>query len=332
MPSKTFGLDYPSLTPVGTETLSVREADGTFRDVTTQGIADLGGGGGISDGDKGDITVSSSGTVWTIDPGVVTYAKLQDISATQRVLGRNTGGAGDAEEVTLSQLLDWVGSAAQGDLLYRGAATWARLGAGTSGQLLQTQGAGADPQWATVGALTDGDKGDITVSASGATWTIDNDTVTNAKAANMATATIKGRTTAGTGDPEDLTGLQAAAITQGDGLDADATGFRGVPQNSQSGNYTCVAADAGKHIFHPSGAGAGDTFTIPANASVAYEIGTAITFVNMDSNAVSIAITSDTMNLAGAGTTGTRTLAQYGIATALKLTSTVWLINGTGLT
>lgn len=79
----------------------------------------------------------------------VTYAKLQDVSTTQRLLGRNTAGAGDAEEVTLSQLLDWVGSATQGDLLYRGASGWARLAAGTSGQVLQAQGPGANPQWAT---------------------------------------------------------------------------------------------------------------------------------------------------------------------------------------
>jgi len=57
---------------------------------------------------------------------------------------------------------------------------------------------------ATRPSLVDGDKGDITVSASGVTWTVDNDVVTNAKAANMATKTYKGRTTAGTGDPEDL--------------------------------------------------------------------------------------------------------------------------------
>lgn len=123
-----------------------------------------------------------------------------------------------------------------------------------------------------------------------------------------------------------------ALLGQGTGLDVDANGFRGVPQNSQSGNYTTVAADAGKHLIHPSGAGSGDTITIDSNANVAYEIGTTITFVNLDSNAVSIAITSDTMYLAGVGTAGTRTLAQYGVATALKVGSTTWLINGTGLT
>lgn len=128
------------------------------------------------------------------------------------------------------------------------------------------------------------------------------------------------------------TAAQAAADLQATGLDGSAAGFRGVPQNSQSGNYTTVAADAGKHIYHPASAGSGHTFTIAANASVAYGIGTAITFVNMDSNAVSIAITSDTMYLAGVGTTGTRTLAQYGVATAIKLTSTTWVISGSGLT
>lgn len=79
----------------------------------------------------------------------VTYAKLQNVSATSRILGRKTASAGDAEECTLSEILDFIGSAAQGDVLYRGASAWARLGAGTSGQFLQTQGTGANPQWAT---------------------------------------------------------------------------------------------------------------------------------------------------------------------------------------
>lgn len=81
----------------------------------------------------------------------VTYAKIQNVSATSRILGRKTSGAGDVEECTLSEILDFVGSAAQGDLLYRGAATWARLGAGTSGQVLTTGGAGANPSWSSSG-------------------------------------------------------------------------------------------------------------------------------------------------------------------------------------
>ena len=61
-------------------------------------------------------------------------------------------------------------------------------------------------------SIADGDKGDITVSGSGATWTIDNAVVTNAKLADMPTARFKGRTTAGTGEPEDLTAAQATAL------------------------------------------------------------------------------------------------------------------------
>jgi hypothetical protein len=112
----------------------------------------------------------------------------------------------------------------------------------------------------------------------------------------------------------------------------DAVGFRNIPQNSQSAAYTLVLADAGKHIFHPSTDANARTFTIPANSSVAYPIGTAITFINMTSQVVTIAITTDTMYLSSAGTTGSRSLAQYGAATAIKITSTNWIISGNGLT
>ena len=112
----------------------------------------------------------------------------------------------------------------------------------------------------------------------------------------------------------------------------DAVGFRNIPQNSQSAAYTLVLEDSGKHILHPAGDANARTFTIPANSSVAYPIGTAITFINMTSQVVTIAITTDTMYLSAAGTTGSRSLAQYGSATAIKITSTNWLISGTGLT
>ena len=110
-------------------------------------------------------------------------------------------------------------------------------------------------------------------------------------------------------------------------------GYLNIPQNSQSAPYTLVLGDAGKHILHPSADTTARTITIPANSSVAFPIGTAVTFVNQASAGVmTIAITTDTMRLAGAGTTGSRTLAANGVATAIKLTSTEWIISGTNLT
>lgn len=104
-------------------------------------------------------------------------------------------------------------------------------------------------------------------------------------------------------------------------------------QSSKSADYTLVMSDAGKHILHPSADTSARTWTIPANSSVPYRIGTAITFINQHgAGAISIAITSDTMRLAGAGTTGTRTLAADGAATAVKITATEWIIYGAGIT
>lgn len=116
--------------------------------------------------------------------------------------------------------------------------------------------------------------------------------------------------------------------------DADfSAGYLNIPQNSQSAGYTLVLGDAGKHILHPSADTTARTFTIPANSSVAFQIGDAVTFINQNgAGVITIAITTDTMRLAGAGTTGSRTLATNGIATAVKLTSTEWIISGTGLT
>jgi len=101
--------------------------------------------------------------------------------------------------------------------------------------------------------------------------------------------------------------------------------YAGIPVNVQSANYTTVLGDANKCIQNTN------NVTIAANSSVAYPIGTAITFVNSGGSAISIAINSDTMYLSPGGSTGTRTLATYGIATALKTGSTTWRISGTGL-
>jgi len=110
----------------------------------------------------------------------------------------------------------------------------------------------------------------------------------------------------------------------------NAVGFLGSPINSQSAAYTLVLADAGKTIYHPSADTTARTFTIPANASVAFPIGTTITFDNdAGAGALTIAITTDTLVLVGAaGSTGSRTLAAGGRAVVQKVTSTRWRIAG----
>jgi hypothetical protein len=179
------------------------------------------------------------------------------------------------------------------------------LAVGTVGQVLQTNGAGA-PTWVAPAA------GDVTLTG---TQTLTNKTLT----APVLTAPVLGTPVSGT--------LSSCTV---DGT--DAVGFRNIPIKSNSAAYTTVLSDSGKVILHPSADANARTFTIDSNANVAYPLGTAITFINMTSQVVTIAITTDTMYLSSAGTTGSRSLAQYGSATAIKLTSTTWLISGSGLT
>ena len=113
-----------------------------------------------------------------------------------------------------------------------------------------------------------------------------------------------------------------------------SVGYLGLPPANSSITRTLTIADSGKHTYITA---AGVTLTIPAASSVAYPVGTTLTFIaGPSSTSVAIAITTDTMYLAGTGTTGTRTLAAHGMATAVKVSGTssagVWYINGTGLT
>lgn len=278
--------------------------------------------GGISDGDKGDITVSSSGTVWTIDDDAVTYAKIQDVSATDRILGRSTAGAGDIEEIvctsTARSLLDdtsttamrstlglgtiatqsaasvnitggtvrlnntglgirdsdgthtlifttqsnltanrslifntgdaqriltingdttlsgtntgdqnlfgTISVAGQSDVVADGTSDTLTLVAGSNVTITTDASTDSITISASSGGVTDGDKGDITVSSSGATWTIDSDAVTYAKIQNVsASDRILGRVTAGAGDIEEITCTSAGRALLDD---ADASAQR----------------------------------------------------------------------------------------------------------
>jgi hypothetical protein len=147
-----------------------------------------------------------------------------------------------------------------------------------------------------------------------------NVTITNAYSLITAGNVKLGSTGTGT--------ITATAATATTASTASSLGYIGMPQQSKSSAYTTVIGDQGKHIYVTATA----TITIDSNANVPYPIGTTIAFIAASGATVTIAITTDTMYLGGTGTTGSRTLAPYGMATAVKVTATSWFINGTGLT
>ena len=98
------------------------------------------------------------------------------------------------------------------------------------------------------GSVTDGDKGDITVSGGGGTWTVDTNAITLSKVAQIATATFLGRSTAGTGNVEALTSSQVTLL-----LDTFTTGLRGLVPAPGSATGK-VLSDSGTWVT-PSGSG-----------------------------------------------------------------------------
>jgi len=124
-----------------------------------------------------------------------------------------------------------------------------------------------------------------------------------------------------------FTGLASAGTTA---TTAAALGYMGMPQNSTATSYTLVAGDQGRHVYITA---TGQTITVPANSTTAFPIGTTIVIIaGPSATSTTIAITTDTMYLGGTGTTGSRTLAAYGMATLVKVAATTWFINGSGLT
>jgi len=121
----TDGSNYVAFVSPGTVTSNITwtlpGADGTSGQVlSTNGSGTLSWSTAsttLSDGDYGDITVSGSGTAFAVDAGAITYAKIQDVSATDKLLGRSTAGSGDVEEITCTAagraLLDDADAAAQ---------------------------------------------------------------------------------------------------------------------------------------------------------------------------------------------------------------------------
>ncbi len=172
----------------------------------------------------------------------LTNAKLANV-ATATLKGRTTAGTGAPEDLTGTQataLLDVFGTAAKG---------LAPASGGGTTNFLRADGTWAAPAGGG-GGVSDGEKGDITVSGSGATWTVDADTVTNAKLANMPASTLKGNDTGAAADPADLTGTQVTAL-----LDVFATSAKGLAPASGGGTTNFLRADG--TWAAPAGGGGG---------------------------------------------------------------------------
>jgi hypothetical protein len=112
---------------------------------------------------------------------------------------------------------------------------------------------------------------------------------------------------------------------------SDAVGYKGLPQNQRTGAYTLALSDIGKHLYVTAGAFA---VTLPADATLNFPVGTAITFVCEDAAKTIVPASGVALVLAGTGaaTTGTRTLAVGAVATLLKVQANRWYISGSGVT
>ncbi len=163
---------------------------------------------------------------WTIDNDAVTNAKVADVP-TATFKGRITAATGDPEDLTIAQ----------------------------AKSLLNLTGTNTGDQTITLTT-------DVTGSGTGSfAATIAANAVTNTKAADMATATFKGRVTAATGDPEDLTGTQATTL-----LDTFTSALKGLVPASGGGTTNFLRADG--TFAAPPGGGGGE-------ANTASNVGTA---------------------------------------------------------
>jgi hypothetical protein len=258
-------------------------------------------------GTSGGVPYFASGTTW---------ATSAALAASSLVVGGGAGAA-PATVTTGANVVTALGVAvgSAGAIVVNGGV----LGTPSSGTVTNLTGTASININGTVGATT---------ATTGAFTTINGNTFTT----GTGTLTLAAGKTLTASNTLTLAGTDSTTMTFPS--ESAAIGYLNIPQITKvADGAPTTGADltySGKHIYHTSTAG---TFTIPANSSIAYPIGTALSFSNGNgAGALTIAITTDTMYLAGAGTTGSRTLAANGVATAMKVESTVWQISGVGLT
>ncbi len=214
------------------------------------------------------------------------------------------------------------------------------------------------------GALSDGTYSGIAVSGTGTALNVVNGHITLARMANLAANSFIGNNTGSAATPVALTVAQAKtllSIGQSDvtNLTSDlalkaalaSPTFTGTPAAPTAAQYTSttqlattafvdrlrdvpvltnpgaarplVLTDRGCTVPNSTGG-----WSIPANASVAFPVGSTIWLLNTSGTAQTVSITSDTLRLAGSASTGSRTVALYGLVVLHKTATTEWIISG----
>lgn len=239
-----------------------------LKTVTAQSIADL--SPSLGDGDKGDITVSSSGTVWTIDNAVVTLAKQADV-ATSTVFYRKTAGTGAPEVNTLATLKTDLGLTGTNTGDQTITLTGGVTGSGT-GSFATTLASGIDATKIADGTVTSTEFQYINTLSSNAQTQLDSKADSSFK-----TISVAGQSDVVADSSTDTLTLAAGAnvtLTTNAGTDTITIASTGGGTNNYWGSlvYANTTVPAGNTVTSTSETAFTSSYTIPAATLAAGDV------------------------------------------------------------